>query len=924
MRQLLIIHITKKWKSRYSVLLPTTTFAQRIEPTKRSRYDAEIAERACISSLQYMWQREHDGPEFILHDGPPYANGQVHMGHAINKILKDITCRQRALAGYKVHYVPGWDCHGLPIEARAMTGGENLDPLKIRQISRNFALEALDGQMASFKSWGVMADWSNNIYRTLDPDYITEQLRAFYDLYEKGLVFQDLRPVYWSPSNQTALAEAELEYKPDHTSLAVYVKFPIMNVDLPDGLDSVSALIWTTTPWSLPANQAICFSPNLRYAIVKTPKSRDGLIICAETVDALQKSLKCELIVVTEVDMQSIAKLRYRNLLINKLGVFLPANHVTPDKGTGLVHSAPNHGLEDYVNAVANNLPLDPCLVDERANYNHLAGDLEGLSILGEGNNKVIRLLSSRDMLFDVQDYVHSYPYDWRSKAPIIVRSSLQWFIDLSSLRNKAIDTLQKEVNMIPESAKTMFINQLLERPHWCISRQRSWGVPIPLYYIGDKVHTSRDFVEKVCKLVYEKGTDFWWTSEAQSLLKVNGTLCKDIMDIWMDSGLSWKTVLKGQQADLYLEGGDQIRGWFQSSLLTSVALTGRAPYKTVFLHGFALDSEGRKMSKSVGNVVSPDDITMGKECYGVDVLRWWVATHACTSDNILTKNHVFEECAEIIGKLRNTFKYILGNVEGLDVSDRVDYDQLLAIDRLMLHRVHEMDEQLSKMYETMRYTAVGKQLFNFVVNDLSAVYLNSIKNRLYCHGEKSLERLSACTTLSHILHCLIRHCAPILPHLTSDVLSHVNMTLFKDTLPHCEKRWHNVNLAETGELLMKCRYIFNAHVGTKAGSKVATLYLVNHDLLEMLQEFQAESWSNHSSLTDLLLCSKVILVVGVPDEACIEVTPNMFIKITESNEHKCPRCRRTVSRTPNAMCSMCEITLIQDSKDVRQGEDRC
>ncbi|XP_022694610.1 isoleucine--tRNA ligase, mitochondrial-like isoform X1 [Varroa jacobsoni] len=921
MRQLWKVHVIKRCKSGYttSLLLPKTTFPQRIELEKKTQYDAEIAKKAGICSSQYLWQREHDGPQFLLHDGPPYANGQVHLGHAVNKILKDITCRQKAIAGYRVDYVPGWDCHGLPIEAKAVPvkKGEEMEPQEIRQIAREFALQTVEEQMASFKSWGVMADWDNNIYKTLDPCYIAEQLRGFNDLYEKGFVFQDLKPVYWSPSNQTALAEAELEYNNNHTSIAVFVKFPIKGFDLPTGLESLSALIWTTTPWTLPANQAICFSPKLRYVIVKTRNSNEGMIVSGNMLDTLQAALKCELETVAEVDMRCIAKLGYRNPLTNKAGVFLFGDHVTADKGTGLLHSAPNHGLEDYANAIGNNLRLDPCIVDEKGNYNHHFSLLEGLSVLGKGNDQIIKRLESLDMLFDIDNYVHSYPYDWRSKRPVIIRSSLQWFIDLSSLRYKAIDALQKEVSVIPNSARTMFINQLLKRPHWCISRQRSWGVPIPVFYVGEKPKTSRNFIEKICKLVHEKGIDFWWSPEAQNMLEIEGSLGKDIMDIWMDSGLSWRTVLQGRQADLYLEGGDQIRGWFQSSLLTSVALTGQAPYKTIFLHGFTLDSKGRKMSKSLGNVISPNDIV---NTYGVDVLRWWVAAHACTPDNIFTAKCVLDDCAITVGKLRNTFKFILGNVESTDCADNLDYDQLLGLDRLMLHRIHEVDNDLNKMYEAMRYDAVCQELVNFVTNTVSAEYFQAIKTRLYCHAAQSLARKSACTTLKHLLHFMVRHTSAILPHLTSDVLLHINMKLYKDSLHCCEKQWHNPSLAEAGELLSKCRQVFNKQAGQKPKVQTVTFYLKNHSLLEMFAEFQRESLSKNSCLTDFLQCSKTILVVANPDETCLEVTPTVFIKVTDCNDQACPRCRRMVSETPNTLCSICDKVLANEIRNARRA----
>ncbi|XP_003739842.1 isoleucine--tRNA ligase, mitochondrial [Galendromus occidentalis] len=918
MRPLGFVH--KRCKS-YSatVLLPKTTFAQKIEHKKRAEHDRQVAETTNFDE-HYRWQREkgdHSKGEFVLHDGPPYANGQLHLGHAVNKILKDITCRHRALSGYRVHYVPGWDCHGLPIESKAIAEGETTDPLIIREKARGFALRTLDEQLEAFRKWGIMANWPSGIYRTLDPDYVAAQLRAFCTMYEKGYVFRDLKPIYWSPSNRTALAEAELEYNPQHESTAVYLRFPLISGEhlIPSGVESLSALVWTTTPWTLLANQAICFSPGLRYIIVRKNHENDGMIICADLLEALQKEFNCELKVVSNFDTASFSGLKYINPLTGRRSIFLPGSHVNSQRGSGLVHSAPNHGQDDYVNALKHNLALDPCIVNEEGRYNELADDLRGLEVLTEGSAEVVKRLQAQNSLVHVSKYIHSYPYDWRSKKPILVRSSLQWFIDLSSLRHKAVEVLTNEVQMHPESAKKMFLNQLAMRPHWCISRQRSWGVPIPVYYKdGESVHMDRKFVDQVCEAVKNHGTDFWYRPDAKNILGIDGELGTDIMDIWLDSGLSWSTVLNGKQADLYLEGVDQIRGWFQSSLLTSVALTGRAPYKKLFLHGFVLDGDGQKMSKSLGNIIAPSDITDGKKALGLSVLRWWVASHAATSESVLVGKNILDECEVLISKFRNSFKFILGNTASFQKRQELGYEDLLALDKAMLHTVCELEGSIQKDYDDMDYTSVCRKISNFVISDLSAVYMHAIKNRLYCYGEHSVERRSACTTLKHVGFFLARYTAPIAPHLAAEFLVHHNIKLHENVIPRVDERWRNERVNEGYGILLKCREVFYAHSGVQAPSKVVTLILKSIEILEKIQDFQEDAWSHNSSLTDLLQCSKVILIVGNPHGEALEVDSGVYMQVGDAEDFKCPRCRRFVSEKEDDICALCESVLNQNS----------
>uniref|UniRef100_A0A803YDP5 isoleucine--tRNA ligase n=1 Tax=Meleagris gallopavo TaxID=9103 RepID=A0A803YDP5_MELGA len=585
----------------------------------------------------YSWQRQRKAKqEFCLHDGPPYANGDPHVGHALNKILKDITNRFHMMRGYKVHYVPGWDCHGLPIELKALSeikGAENLSPVEIRQKAKEFAERAIEKQKAAFIRWGIMADWAN-CYCTFDPKYEANQLRVFHKMYDKGFIYQDYKPVFWSPSAKTALAEAELEYNEQHVSRSVYMKFPLLKsppklASVIDGSSPTSVLVWTTQPWTVPANQAVCYMPDAEY------------------------------------------------YLSAKVSPLLPANHVTMAKGTGLVHTAPAHGMEDYSVASHHQLPTE-CLVDERGHFTEAAGpELKNKNVLEEGNEAVIKMLQAAGSLLKEEKYVHSYPYDWRTKKPMIIRASKQWFVNTANVKATAQEVLKK-VKIIPTSAVSRMLEMLDRRTFWCISRQRCWGVPIPVFYQKDTGESliNSETITDIIKIVEQQGTDAWWTLPIEQLLskeavaKAGGhdvldyVKGQDVLDIWFDSGTSWAHVLEGteQRADVYLEGKDQLGGWFQSSLLTSVATRKKAPYKTLIVHGFTLGEKGEKMSKSIGNVVDPDVVINGGDDhtkdppYGADVLRWWVAESNVFTE-VLIGPVVLNAARDDINKVRTKSK---------------------------------------------------------------------------------------------------------------------------------------------------------------------------------------------------------------------------------------------------------------------------
>ncbi|OQV24567.1 Isoleucine--tRNA ligase, mitochondrial [Hypsibius exemplaris] len=789
----------KKYSS--TILLPKSNFARRIADGKpRKEWDDQLRQIGRMDEL-YDFQRglENRKDEFTLHDGPPYANGDVHVGHAVNKILKDITNRFNVLKGRRVHYQPGWDCHGLPIELKALErlGSQTKrSPEDIREAAKSVVRECSGKQMHSFSSWGVMASWSGKgIYRTSDRSYEAKQIELFWRLYEKGLIYRELKPVYWSPSSQSSLAEAELEYNNAHKSTAVHVGFRVdeppvnlMNL-LPFSLRNLpwSAVIWTTTPWSLPANAAIAFSPGMRYLLA--PAVKDGItticIVGEQERDQIQRE--------TDIDFlpgavgflgKELSGLCYTHPFDHaRKCPFLPATHVTTGKGTGLVHTAPAHGHDDYKLGLAHNLDCLTCLVDTAGNFQKDAGEkLAGKEVLTDGTNTVIELLSASGLLFGQKKFVHSYPYDWRTKKPVILRASEQWFIDVEKIRQPALDALDKVI-MIPESGRDIMITQLKCRPYWCISRQRTWGVPIPVFYKADGKplinKTSTDHVEK---MIRDQGADVWWKETDDILFPETVrqsfgltaadkiTRGSDILDIWFESGTSWAAVLgEDKVADLYLEGHDQYGAWFQTSLLTSVALRGTAPFKKVFVHGFALDEKGNKMSKSLGNVIHPDSVT---EKYGVDVLRWWVAQGANGSSNFLIGPKVLDGIRDTMNRLRNTVSFVVGVLESANAMQlaKVDRNRAPVLDAYVSSMVRNFGATVWQHYEDMEYNKVVLEIINFVNGNLLSLYLSAVKDRLYCDARDSLGRRSAQFALMNLFVTLNVTLAPLAPFLVEEL----------------------------------------------------------------------------------------------------------------------------------------------------------
>uniref|UniRef100_A0A7M4E0J8 isoleucine--tRNA ligase n=1 Tax=Crocodylus porosus TaxID=8502 RepID=A0A7M4E0J8_CROPO len=952
---------------RDTVLLPRTRFPAQLPGRLQPQAELETQQKCGFSEL-YSWQRQRKTKkEFCLHDGPPYANGDPHVGHALNKILKDITNRFHMMRGYKVHYVPGWDCHGLPVEMKALSElqAQDLSAMEIRQKARKFAERAIEKQKSAFIRWGIMADWTN-CYYTFDGKYEAKQLSVFQKMYEKGYIYQDYKPVFWSPSANTALAEAELEYNEQHISRSVYIKFPLLKsppklASVMDGLSKISLLVWTTQPWTVPANQAVCYMPNSEYSVVKCTNTSECYILAADRVESLAAILDMQFEVISTfkgIDLESGSCAH--PTIPGKDSPLLPADHVTMAKGTGLVHTAPAHGMEDYSVAAHHQLPMD-CLVDEGGFFTEAAGsELQNKAVLEEGNEAVIQMLQAAKSLLKEERYVHSYPYDWRTKKPVIIRASKQWFVNTANIKATTQEVLKK-VKFVPASGQKRMLEMLDRRTFWCISRQRCWGVPIPVFYhktTGESLINSQT-IGNIIRIVEQQGSDAWWTLPVEQLLpreavaKVGNhdaldyVKGQDVLDIWFDSGTSWARVLEDQQADLYLEGKDQLGGWFQSSVLTSVATRKKAPYKTLMIHGFTLGEKGEKMSKSIGNVVDPDVVINGGQDhskeppYGADVLRWWVA-ESNVFNEVLIGPAVLNAARNDINKLRNTLRFLLGNVAGFSPeTDSVPASEMYVIDQYMLHLLQDYSNKVTEAYKEYDYSRVIRLLQAFHTRDLSNFYFSIIKDRLYCEEEKGLKRRSCQTVLAEVLDAVVRSVAPVLPHLAEEVFQHFPYkteleSVFRTGWINTSSVWKKPGLEEAVEGACAIRDSFLGSISGKNALEHEVVVVIEPGLFfELMEALQPEESSSISQLNEIMMASKTTLLTKLPKELASEekiIEGNFLINleggdIREESSYKvivqpaagakCPRCRRYTSDSALTVCPRCMEVIAQNGKNI-------
>lgn len=830
--------LPKSWSSTLS--LPKSAFPARLLPADRSRYL-----RKCTEDL-YAWQKsarsqDKDGC-FTLQDGPPYANGDLHIGHALNKILKDITCRFQLSQGKRVEFVPGWDCHGLPIELKALehlrdlgvtSDDERPGPMLVRSTASEVASQSVEKQKKSFQEWGIMADWEN-AWKTMDKSFELNQLEVFLKMVKRGLIYRRFKPVYWSPSSRTALAEAELEYKEDHESTAAFVKYPLdtlphtLSQKLRVGGRKLHAVIWTTTPWTLPANKAIGIHPDIKYVI--TNSANHGLLLIAKSrVAKVQKACNETLKTISSICGSELIGVTYRDSNFNAASPSRPLLHasfVSVETGSGLVHLAPGHGIDDYELCLKHNIPAFAPL-DDDGRFTSLASPdqpelLSGKEVLTLGNKSVLDHMGARRSLLRRHLIKHNYPYDWRSKEPVVLRATEQWFADVREIRQDALRSLDG-VTFIPRSGKNRLEGFINTRSEWCISRQRAWGLPIPALYhkeTGEAMLTEAS-ISHIISTIRDRGIDAWWTDDDQEpswtppwLRNDAGQTAycrgKDIMDVWFDSGTSWtqtKNLSKCTEshvADVYLEGTDQHRGWFQSSLLTHVAwqinattqnVLPKAPFRTLITHGFTLDSRGRKMSKSLGNVTSPEMIMQGMilpprkgnretkaasstnsegstfECMGPDALRLWVASCDYTKD-VLVGRAALKEINKTLLKYRLTFRLLLGILEDYVPSTSIPFSQLDVHHRIALMQLQVAERRVRKAFKAFNFGKAVSEINKYILNDFSAHYMESIKDDVYAGGQKDSafsNREMAQYTVLQILTSLQRMLSPITPLLVEE-----------------------------------------------------------------------------------------------------------------------------------------------------------
>lgn len=896
--------------------LPKTDFQMKANlPNKEPKFIEKWAE----NEIYKKGLEKNKGKTFILHDGPPYANGNTHIGHALNKILKDIIIKYKTLRGYASPYVPGWDTHGLPIELKVMENlgskGKEMSALEIRKKCEEYARKWVEIQKQQFIRLGVLGDWDNP-YLTLAPEFEAKQLELFGEIFEKGYIFKGLKPIYWSPVTETALAEAEIEYH-DHTSPSIYVKMKAGD-DLKEKVgikEDLYVVIWTTTPWTLPANVAICLNEDFEYGVYKTEKG--NLLLAKELAGNAFKEIGVENSeLLTEIKGKALEKLTYQHPFIERTGIIILGSHVTADAGTGCVHTAPGHGQDDYVVGSRYGLPvISP--VNNKGYMTEEAGEICAGMFYSEANKAIVAHIEKTEHLLKMKEIRHSYPHDWRSKTPVIFRATEQWFVRMEGgdLREKTLEAIDK-VEFIPAWGRNRIRSMMETRPDWCISRQRVWGVPIPIFY-NDETNQEifhKEILDRIAAIVRQEGSNAWVAKTPEELIgeelleKYNLKNIKlrketNIMDVWFDSGSSHRGVLETREGlhrpcDMYLEGSDQHRGWFHTSLLTSVASTGDSPYKSVLTHGFVNDGEGKKMSKSLGNTVSPEDVI---KVYGADILRLWCGS-VDYRDDVRISDNIVKQMSESYRRIRNTARYILGNSNDYNVkTDKVAYKDLLEIDKWALNKLENLKRTVTASYEKYEFYNLFQEIHYFAAVDMSAFYLDIIKDRLYTEKKNSIARRAAQTVMNEVLLVLTKMVAPILSFTAEEIWENLPIEMREAESvflsdwyenndeylnPEIEDKWQNIVKLrkDINKNLEKARQGENKIIGNSLDAKVS-LYTENFDLKKFLEE-------NHEILETVFIVSE-LEIANSSDETFTEAEEikEIKIKVSRASGEKCERC---------------------------------
>jgi len=918
--------------------LPQTEFPMRGNlPAKEPEIlnfwkDVEIYEKV---------QKNNSGKaKFILHDGPPYANGNIHLGHTLNKILKDIIVKYRSQNGYDAPYVPGWDTHGLPIELQAIKdlslNRHEIDKVKFRQHCQEYALKYVEVQKEQFKRLGVRGDWGNP-YITLQPEFEAEQIGVFGEMAKKGYIYKGLKPVHWCAQCETALAEAEIEYH-DKRSPSIYVKFPVKDADGKFEEENSFVVIWTTTPWTLPANMAIALHPDFEYQLIKVGDER--LLIAKDLVKSVLDAAggTGEYEVVKDFKGQDLEGVLCRHPFMDRDSLIILGEHVTLEQGTGCVHTAPGHGADDFIVGKAYGLDVISPL-DDKGTFTEEAGQFAGVK--ADAANKLIaEELDKLGFLLNLSFINHQYPHCWRCKSPTMFRATEQWFASIDGFRQETLAEIDK-VQFIPSWGRDRIYNMVADRGDWCISRQRTWGVPIPIFYCQDcnKEIINDTTIAHIQELFRKHGSDIWFAKEAEDLVppgftcsgcgRTNFRKETDIMDVWFDSGSSHKAVLTTRDdlvwpADLYLEGSDQHRGWFNSSLSTSVATTGKAPYKAVLTHGFLVDEKGRKMSKSLGNGIDPLEVI---EQLGADILRLWVGSADYRSD-VAVSSGILKQVTETYRKIRNTFRYMLGTLYDFEYEQhKVSYEGLTELDKWALMKLAKLINRVTKAYDDYEFHVVYHGVHNFCTVDMSAFYLDVVKDRLYTSKPNSLERRAAQTVIYEACTALVKMLTPILAFTTEEVWSH---------LPQKDKElsvqlagWPQFN-AEYLDSVLEAKWdkiLAVREVVTKQLEETRRAKVIGHSLNASIEIYADNNWYSflkeiEKDLSGIFIVSKVVIVTEEKLEEAAEAVfrseelKGLAVKVTQAPGEKCERCwtyTEDVGQYPEhpTICSRCLSALI-------------
>ncbi|OIJ44796.1 isoleucine--tRNA ligase [Rice orange leaf phytoplasma] len=892
-----------------TLLMPKTDF-----PMKGNLGKNEINIQKHWQTLdlyQKKLQQNQDNNPFILHDGPPYANGNIHMGHALNKILKDFIVRFRSMQGFYTPLIPGWDTHGLPIEAAVLkkTSKNAFTRKSFLDKCQEFALENVNNQKQQFQRLGILGDWQNP-YLTLDKTFVADQVRIFGQMVDKGLIFKALKPIHWSPTLESALAEAELEYQ-NHQSPSVYVAFSMKKLDI---FDNVALLIWTTTPWTLPANVAIAVHPEKEYQLIEVLQKR--YLVGTKNIPFLQKVFawnKEHIKVVATFEGKTLEHLTYQNHLVSKFGKIILSQHVLDEEGTGLVHIAPGHGLDDFLVGQKYNLDV-VCSIDKKGMMTDVS-KYQGL-FYTKANEAIISDLEKDHSLLKADVILHSYPHDWRTKKPVISLALPQWFVSIKKIKSLLLEETQK-VKWIPRWGELKMTNMITNREDWNISRQRTWGIPIPIFYT--ETHQpilDLKLINHVADLFEQHGMDIWYEWDVKKLLPENYTHPQspnnlftkelDIMDVWFDSGTSYSVFKKRNQvlqSDVYLEGSDQYRGWFNSSLITSVATQNQAPYKTVITHGFVFDGEGKKMSKSLGNIIDPLTVAEQK---GADIIRLWVANTNYNLD-VRINPSILKQVEDLYRKIRNTFRFMLGNLDNFKKdTNYIAFEQRTFIHQAMMLDFEEVLKNVLHSYDNYNFEGVLRHLFPFITNKISAFYLDFAKDILYIEKEDHKERKMIQSTIYDLLLSLLQVLTPIIPHTTSEVYGFfpfaVEKDIYLEKMPQLKTRPTSHLLLEYHKFLTLRKNVLQ-YLEKARQSGLINSSLQAHITLSLTQE--------EMHALDVLQIKDQLHQLFIVSKVTLQLKDTFDIKVAKASGYACQRCWNVVITKPfTPLCTRCQNIL--------------